>query len=1734
MLNQDDMRQTMFDHIRKQESKLRFDKQTTIGRLFSMVKLFLLYISFAVHRGLHILFSPGQKSFALFHEKPNHGAWPAPYIRHLYFKRGLRLFSLTSLVSVFTAVAVVYSALNLIFPAGQTPAAFALNKTYTVSSSADSGAKTLRKAIVDANSAEGLDTVELDIPGSTITLASNLPQITSPVKISNEGAGESKLIINGSALPSGVPCINLNNGSSGSTIEGIAFVDCPIGIRVDGVVTGINIGNTTDSKTVTTQNGSIGIMISEEASGNTLSNISVSNATFPAIQVQGDSNTITGVTVTDNVEAGIQLEGNVNTITDSTISDNLKSGITIFGNSNTIGGASTEYKNIISGNGQNGVLVNSGTEDNTVQNNLIGVNEDTTINGNQIGVYVNGATRTTVSGNTVSGSTGTGILATGAVESVTISGNTLNYGQTDGIQIQESPSETIVTISSNTISNNGVSGASVASGIMLLNVEAATVADNVIDSNTSNGIEFNTSSNVTIRGNQITNNTSSGISVLQSNSNTFIGNYIGVTADNTLAGNGNTGMNFAGASSENIVGGTTDEDINYIGDNELDGVYLEADAGLGNSITGNVIGQTPNGATAGNQLSGVNINADSTVVSSNHIGYNELHGVLVGSSEEAIVSNNTIMSNALNGIEIAENAVKPVITGNYIGTNNLGDDLGNNLNGIRSFGAFGARIGGSLTDSYSAKNRNTIRFNEENGILLEDTAVGNIISQNMITDNGDNEILLEEGANGGITAPTDVVATTAQISGTGGEDSGYVQAYVNGAYLAQTSVTGDTWSIQSSAFITRIQPATGVTIQGISVGDLVRVINIDSDDNTSVFSSAVKVTKASSTVSVNYLAEGLEDSIILNVTTTPATTLTVEYGTTSSLGKTEESTTLATEHTVTLGQLETRTKYYYQITATAADGSTTTTSVDSMRTSTIAADYLESPGATVTINEQEVHPGIRLFIEPQTALKVVVADVPTEHEVRLIVDDENGKEVVIGEWKNENARSEVKESFDKDYFAKNEIYTLEGQSRLEEKPAKRSSSIEIVDFTPTRKAPISNLPAYIVTTKPQSIEFSGDTNNLHAQARIFDSSGAVVAVCSKKKDENSCSLPFALAAGAQYTAHFETLKDHLPSAPDTTLIIVPKAVFTTVLNTNEADSTFYTHRTLKQGSTFKVAGLLPTAKHTAEIFIDGTAVGTGTNSGVSWKSDELNVKTLGLQNSDHLLVVKYFKGDIITKVDEYPFAVRNVVDLLIGDIPVEVEQNYDLTVKVTGGAYDIVRFHHNADVATGQITPTNRGDLTGSVEMTVPTDEVGTVQGYFQAQNSEDYKGKIYTVEYNVVSQGTLSSDGEDDTADTTSGSSTDQDTDAPDTDADVDSDEEGKDTSTGDVDTDADTDTGVDTDTGTTKGDGGTDTDADTTTDADGDGETPTDTEPTPGTDTNTNTDTDTDAGSGTPDAGDSSPSPVTDEDVIVLSDENSRLQLIQIVVKSMELLTEQEAAVLVTDPDAAAIIKAILDERNALTAVTLKEKVRLPSGKVVEREVEQDTDAALQITKHTAVGLVSIQRLKFFSTPESEKPKLYGISRPYADVKVTYYSDPIVRVTRADANGKWTMTVPTDLLPEGEHAAEVQTTSQGVQSDQVEIAKFVVIEERHLSNTTWLFIINMSVAIVLLVLVLAMQIRHKNHPGSFRSSRLPRSQSSKTTVRRSLSARTKGKQPPSSAGSSSDDSNDDDDSNYHSALGV
>ncbi len=292
--------------------------------------------------------------------------------------------------------------------------------TFTVLSTNQNGAGTFRQALLDANAAPGADTISFAITSGGLSLlpTNALPTITEAVTI--DGTTQAGYL--------GTPLIELNGAASPNLTDGLRITAGPVIIR--------------------------GILIN---------------------RFKADGIRITG-------GAGHIIQGNVIGL-DAAGADqgNLANGISVTNSSgNLIGGSGAGQRNIISGNTQNGVVLNGLSASNTViQGNLIGLNQAGTVaRANSLnGVLLNGAPFNTVGGsslghgNVISGNSQQGVRLDGTnAFSNLIRGNVigLNAASTTalpntqaGVLVINAPSNTVGGASSgqgNLISGNTGSG----------------------------------------------------------------------------------------------------------------------------------------------------------------------------------------------------------------------------------------------------------------------------------------------------------------------------------------------------------------------------------------------------------------------------------------------------------------------------------------------------------------------------------------------------------------------------------------------------------------------------------------------------------------------------------------------------------------------------------------------------------------------------------------------------------------------------------------------------------------------------------------------------------------------------------------------------------------------------------------------------------------------------------------------------------------------------------------------------------------------------------------------------------------------------------------------------------------------------------------------------------------------------------------------------------------------------
>lgn len=207
--------------------------------------------------------------------------------------------------------------------------------TFTVTNTNDSGAGSLRQAILDANANPGADTIDFDIAGSgvhTISPLTVLPTITEQVTI--DGYTQP-----GSSPNTNPPTMGLNT---------VLMIE----------LSGAQVGNVT------------GLTISAAAANCVVQGLVINSFQHDAMELSSGGSVISGNFIgTDRAGTAALANG----------SGGLGGVILVGGASdNTVGGTTPAARNLISGNIGNGVELGSGSG-NTVQGNLIGTDLTGTI-----------------------------------------------------------------------------------------------------------------------------------------------------------------------------------------------------------------------------------------------------------------------------------------------------------------------------------------------------------------------------------------------------------------------------------------------------------------------------------------------------------------------------------------------------------------------------------------------------------------------------------------------------------------------------------------------------------------------------------------------------------------------------------------------------------------------------------------------------------------------------------------------------------------------------------------------------------------------------------------------------------------------------------------------------------------------------------------------------------------------------------------------------------------------------------------------------------------------------------------------------------------------------------------------------------------------------------------------------------------------------------------------------------
>lgn len=585
----------------------------------------------------------------------------------------------------------------------------------------------------------------LSITGANSTVRGLVVNGFSGSGIELSGSGATGNVIRGNYLGTTVSGdAALGNGSYGVAVFGAA--DTTIGGSTAGegnVVSGNSYSGMylENSGLVRIQGNNVGTNAAGTAAVPNLAGI-VFGFGGVGIQIGGPSAGARNV-ISGNKREGIYLEAGVQR--DVVIQGNLigtnSSGTAAIGNEGDgirtttedrnilIGGTTAAERNVISGNGGNGIEAGSaGTT--TITGNYIGTDVTGMVGLGNKGGGVSGFG--TIGGLTVVPGTGAGNVISGnsfgiLVSNAAVRGNIVGLGA-DGVTVIANGAGIIATSASaiggtdararNVVSGNRGWGMEIYVGVTVQGNYVGTDITGTLDRGNAGGGIFGPSYGVptgaTIggavagAGNLISGNGGHGIVMgardpAELTGLVIQGNRIGTNASGTAAlGNDEAGIFILGNVRAARIGGSGAGEGNLISGNGTSGIYVSSFEGVpdGTVIRGNRIGTTADGTAAlGNGYNGIYINgARNTVVGGpspgdgNLIRGNVANGVLVaGSTLGTVIRGNAISGNGRLGIDLGGDALGDGVTPNDAGDADAG------ANGLQNYPVVTSAQGGPTT-----------------------------------------------------------------------------------------------------------------------------------------------------------------------------------------------------------------------------------------------------------------------------------------------------------------------------------------------------------------------------------------------------------------------------------------------------------------------------------------------------------------------------------------------------------------------------------------------------------------------------------------------------------------------------------------------------------------------------------------------------------------------------------------------------------------------------------------------------------------------------------------------------------------------------------------------------------------------------------------------------------------------------------------------------------------------------
>ncbi len=623
-------------------------------------------------------------------------------------------------------------------------AAQAATCTITVLNTNTSGAGSFTQALNDANGSSNMDVICFNIPGSGVKTIN----LTAQLGISQP------VEIDGTTQPgySGAPLIELYGGSAN------------------------------------------GLVVS--SGGNIIRAIAVNGYAADGLLLQGPGG---------NTVVGSYFGLGPNGISDR---GNGASGIGILSPNNIIGGSTSTDRNIISGNGGNGLVIGGAdASGNVIKGNYFGTNAAGTasVPNSGDGLLINGS-----SGNTVGGTDSVNPTSSCVGACNLFSGNGAN-----GVGIWHSGA------SSNTVVGNYI-------GVKVDGLSALPNGDIGLEIQDASG---NTVGGVTVNErNLISGNFGAGVSItgipngIVTQNNIIKGNYIGVNKlGNSAIKNHKMGVNIgtpaggSNAAKNNLIGGTDGVSLggsctgacNVIAGNGWNGIYISGLDGGDNQVQGNFIGVGASGGwTIPNLLDGIGIvnspnNKFGGPINSarNLISGNGGYGIaIVGSYSTGtriernyigIATDSNPMPNQKSGVGVESAVDTAMLTNSIYGNGQLGIDLA--INGITANDGGDADSGPNRLQNYPV-------------LSYAYSADGNTTVSGMLNSNG---------------TTTYTVQFFKSPSCNGGQFAGYGQGHTYiGSKVVSTDATGNTSFTAAFAGLTESGYAVTATATKMYNGSL--------------------------------------------------------------------------------------------------------------------------------------------------------------------------------------------------------------------------------------------------------------------------------------------------------------------------------------------------------------------------------------------------------------------------------------------------------------------------------------------------------------------------------------------------------------------------------------------------------------------------------------------------------------------------------------------------------------------------------------------------------------------------------------------------------------------------------------------------------------------------------------------------------------------------------------------------